>query len=1156
MENNLNNDKLLVSSIRNSEWIDLSAGHKSLRTSIEDQIRSACVDKNDTSPIMVKGAFGIGKTATLHYLFHYAWTILGVPSFMLNLDDIIVEIRNYLSVNKLEKLPNKDVSKVIGEILSIQVNLLKSTNFDEIVGSQINFPSFDQGNLTDYLSKFKEAILHTTNNGEYKDEKLPILNLVKINEAVKSDNRYLLLIDEFEAKYQELKGLIESSGGGMLRHFFDDIASISSTNYYCIIGNGPASGYELNQDLKEKSESNAAEQRRIFVKQLQMPTVASLSKTFLKGFPKEYINFIWWLSRSRPGQIKKLKDNLQSLTEMKEHSFDAFIRENVVFKDPIDDTGEANVIFLKSEIFNDFPSPLQLEIKESLLCLAPRKILLIDEDRKNLFFEGKEIFTVSKDRIEYDKLKDAIKKDFNKQEDYKSVDAEKISHYLDLILESISDNDKKICFGFLDKSNIDKALVDTFLHPICSILYDMITIYEDENDNSIKKVLEFLLSQNRIIDDYNKIDKTYSNVYNLFDINQQREDELYIQLNLKTIREAIEQPIGSPKLPYKSESIESKIKNVDSIENIFIWNKINKEEIIIIPNYGNDELLDCYLETLKNYFIDNWTEKKSYFGDGELITNIVYLEDNEKIEEFKKWLCYDDEEELPFKLKRLDVKHIDSYQIHNTQRISDFISSITQIATIGIYNEEIEEKQLKLYSDKEDDNILRIEKICEVLLNAFWTESKQTRRTIEYFKDLLLVGQNSVFESLIKSAKTNFSDKLNEIVPNTEKIKNSLLKITVEDKIFEEAHSYQTKNLFNLLIAEIKPEDLTNLVTILKNSRDFKLRPSLENSETEVSLVDLFFCFEKNKFLNKNIDDYKNSSISKYLMRFSELLSEYEDIKSLKDLIDVLNQSKTTASSYYKALYFYESNIPYLNGFYYLALSKKISYDTEILIIKKELEDIQKEFSDLEGELSDLLYDLKELTITIDELNYNIELRTYNTNIIQPLTQLLINNSNISYLILTQIFCKYLRNSIKRANRFKIQINRIVEEITTKKTIIDAKQNEFDTIYQSSEIHKKLISKSKTKNFFYGEKFVKSFKIDNTFNLIFGDLNKFKPSDKYFIEDNEFESFIASIKRSYDKKLPEINKEIEEVKEIDAEIKEVLKIEESLRTLITTQDNE
>ena len=43
MDNNLSTDKQLVAIIQNTEWIDLSTGHKTLRTSIEDHIHNACV---------------------------------------------------------------------------------------------------------------------------------------------------------------------------------------------------------------------------------------------------------------------------------------------------------------------------------------------------------------------------------------------------------------------------------------------------------------------------------------------------------------------------------------------------------------------------------------------------------------------------------------------------------------------------------------------------------------------------------------------------------------------------------------------------------------------------------------------------------------------------------------------------------------------------------------------------------------------------------------------------------------------------------------------------------------------------------------------------------------------------------------------------------
>ena len=65
MENNFSTDKQLVSIVQNIEWIDLSTGHKKLRTDVEDAIKASCVEKQAVSPIMIKGAFGIGKTAGL-----------------------------------------------------------------------------------------------------------------------------------------------------------------------------------------------------------------------------------------------------------------------------------------------------------------------------------------------------------------------------------------------------------------------------------------------------------------------------------------------------------------------------------------------------------------------------------------------------------------------------------------------------------------------------------------------------------------------------------------------------------------------------------------------------------------------------------------------------------------------------------------------------------------------------------------------------------------------------------------------------------------------------------------------------------------------------------------------------------------------------------
>lgn len=1163
MDNNLNTDKQLVSSIRNTEWIDLSPGHMALRKSIEEHINNACVLKNDTSPIMVKGAFGIGKTATLHYMFHYAWTKLGVPAFFMNLEDVIAEIKEYLLANDLEKLPNKDVSKVMGSILSSQIEILKNSQPEEINGTDIYFPSFDQDNLTLYLSKFKSARLHTTNNGGFKDEDYPCFDLNFINSAINRGHRYLLLIDEFEAKYQELKGLIESSGGGMLRHFFDDIFSTSSTNYYCIIGNGPASGYELNQDLREKSDTNAAEQRRLFVKQIQMPTVATLAKSFLKDFPKEYINFIWWLSRSRPGQIKKLKYNLQSLEDLKEHSYDAFIRENIVFKEPIDDTGEANVVFLKSEIFNDYESSLQFQIKESLICLGPRKVSIEDESNKNVFLDGKELFTVSKELISYEKLKDAIKKDLKKEEAYTSVDSEKISHYLDLVLESISNQEKKLCFGYLDKSNTDKALVDTFLNPLWSILYDMITIYEDENDMSVKKILDFLLTQNKIVDDYENIDRTFKNVYDLFDINQQREDAVYIQLNLKTIREAIEQPIGTPRLPYKSESLETKILEVDSIDNIFIWNKNEQEEIIVIPNYVNDDLLELYLENLKTYFQDNWSERKNYFGNGELISNVVYIEKNDQISAFKDWLCYsEDKEELPFKLKRLDVRHIDTFQIHNCQRISDFISSLTKIATVGLFNDDIDAKTIINSSAFENTNIVSIAKIIDLILNTSWTESKQIRRTIEYYKDLLLVGDNSVLNQISIEAKKSYDSEIEKYVSDIKQVKDYSYSIKLSDKDhLETVYSSPSRRFISYSFAQNSKLD-EKLVEILINIQEFKLYPN--DDKEELSLISYNSFLKKyQKDLGRFIEHFhQTDKITKGIIKYLNLISEYSNVKKVKEINDLLSEENLLHKSYLDYIGVSSYKNYFFDGLFLNILSGNIEdteeYKTTVL---SELETKKNELRELSTELLDVAENLKDLTGKKEDFIEVNDIDNFYTKIIIPYTIYIKENSSISGLIIGNYLTTTIARQIKTIKEFISDAKNLENSLHVYKNKIQAKQNVINDLYNRDSLNAKLFkekySTPRNDNYLYSRLFVESFKKlggGDSFDRIF--LKQYRPTEDFWIKKDDIKVFQSTLKSSFENNLPTMDEIIDNLQIISGQIENIKSIENNILNLIKIDDNE
>ena len=381
-----------------------------------------------------------------------------------------------------------------------------------------------------------------------------------------------------------------------------------------------------------------------------------------------------------------------------------------------------------------------------------------------------------------------------------------------------------------------------------------------------------------------------------------RENNIYIQLNLKSIRETIEQPIGSPKLPYKTDSLQEKISEVDSIQKIFIWNKSDKEEIIIIPDFENEDLLNSYIANLEEYFEDNWSDKKNYFGDGELISNVVYLEEKDAIKEFKSWLCFIDidnnNEELPFKLKRLDIRHIESYQIHNSQRISDFVSSLTKIATVGLFNGDIESNSPMNYSDNESEKIIRIDKIVDSILDARWTESKQTRRTIEYYKDLLLVGENSFFNQITLEAKDAYNKEILKYVSSIEQVKDYSYSIKLNDKDnLETVFSSQSRRFISFFLAQ-NTELNKDFLGILHNIQELKLYP--DDDKVDLSLIGFNSFLKKHKNeINRFVEDFhQTDKIAKGLLEYLDVISEYSEIETVGDIINALKDENLLHRSY------------------------------------------------------------------------------------------------------------------------------------------------------------------------------------------------------------------------------------------------------------------
>ena len=128
-----------------------------------------------------------------------------------------------------------------------------------------DFMSLDDENpltLEEYLKGFAPVEIDADLDEETKRLLSVGFTEEVIKTAINSNHVPLLLIDEFESKFTELKRVVTSSGGGILRALFDQV--VSNKPFYLIIGNGPGSAYEISkeQGTEENTDNEAASERR------------------------------------------------------------------------------------------------------------------------------------------------------------------------------------------------------------------------------------------------------------------------------------------------------------------------------------------------------------------------------------------------------------------------------------------------------------------------------------------------------------------------------------------------------------------------------------------------------------------------------------------------------------------------------------------------------------------------------------------------------------------------------------------------------------------------------------------------------------------------------------------------------------------------------
>ena len=1064
-----------ISLIKATKWVDLSDEHKQLRTKLENDIESACCGNDYCQPIMLQGAFGIGKTTTLNYLFHYAWEVLKVPAFHILLSDLVDVVKAAAKQQSVDKIQNEDLAKIIISVLDEQIEKIKSEDWSTI--TNLWFPDFmslnDQKPLTldEYLNGFTPVDLDGEIEAIKKEQFEKGFSKEIIEEAINSSNRPLLLIDEFESRFTDLKNYVTSSGGGILRALFDQV--VASKPFYLIIGNGPGSAYEISkeQGTEENNDNETAGNRRLKSKQVPFPTIRLLQQKFLSDEPKGYVNFIWWVSRCRPGQIKRLHDTID-YNIYSQLDFSDFITKPI-FSEPIDGTGNDAVKYLKTSYFNDIDSRLWGHLNDWLLNFEPRKIT-ITRDYREALMSCPDVFFVAEDLVKTEKILVSLQKDLSaylkeKQDAglFPRVDYLKNIHkYFNYVLSACSSSDGEMVFKTSNK-RFEDSFANAFVIPLFELVYDLISQYEDDNDISFKQAKDFILdcikwTENAI--ESRDLNLKYDETFRLFEdsyCNLRPGDEVNIQFSLNAIRNMIEQPVGDPRLKYKDMSLENLLSEVSMSKAAIVYAQKRNCRILFVPQL-NEEFMDSYLIRIKQYVEENWSD---LLHRGKKTMKIVFLGDYDNIDTLRNYFLTDANGELnPIgKMNKLTIDTFDSYNFKFGGKACDFIDSIVKITIVGGFKGDM--------FCSTNDNSFDIEDSIHKVGSSLWSTRKEDRRTIEHYSKLVLEGDNSITETIEKDANSRFLDSMSNLICPINRY-NDYSNFELSSLFDESTVSYETLSKFVCLLyivehtgKDVSPVLLDLLRIVGQRSGKLYFEPKTEDSFVHESyhLDEIFKILNDANRTNRllNSIDVK-SDFYKAIVEFTSMMADeqlspnltHSFIKFIRN-----NISNHWISEYNSVMSDYSTSEGdmLIRLTYAKAVSTKVDYNKLREETNKRIDSISDYIQEKRVQINDYISDFKDDLYPVGSRHSGEPLVGYLQSLKQVLNLCTLVKKELSedgtslstYLILETITWR-IENMRSSVTTLCAQLKDISERLARKRTEIRAKhQDVIDNLLEN-----------------------------------------------------------------------------------------------------------
>lgn len=451
-----------------TEWEDLTDRHRDRRVRGEDNI--AGFSEGGSNASYVVGAIGAGKTQLLTHLYKYSYAEVGQPALFLSLGELLDLIEPEIGYpettesisqeqfhSEVEKLVERELARVHEAVSS---------------GGELNSDLLllDAGRVTDVQ--------------EYAN--LLGLSVDELTSITSQADDVTLIVDEMEESYARLEEMIRSTTGP-LRDTVDKIQT-GKSRFYLIGGFGYASVHEIGE----------AEYRRVETLTLPIIKPDNIDGIFGDSLPLAQRNFIWWMSRGRPGWLETAQEAHNYHSGSIDGAYDTL--------GEIPGTTMSRVSMLSMEDLEEFCGNVGYEERDftayTIFRPTPTRLkTLDDEDVVSRLNSLSTPVMLTEELIEIETVSEAFLEGVQSRDNYEEyeVSDQVIRRYVNRFLQSIANEDDQIVFGDAASATFQQGEVcrDRMLAPLAERVHDLAL---EEAGEEHQETIDFLYELAQFVD--------------------------------------------------------------------------------------------------------------------------------------------------------------------------------------------------------------------------------------------------------------------------------------------------------------------------------------------------------------------------------------------------------------------------------------------------------------------------------------------------------------------------------------------------------------------------------------------------------------------------------------------------------------------------------